>query len=109
MVVGIIGGGPQHYQLAFNFLNNLIEEKQIYLFNIFTGYIGEPSSSLSYIIAEELGAPHIIKKYDTLDKLIHGICYHVDYLIVLNDNSQPIKRCFMAFQQTGKHGSMIKI
>ena len=44
-----------------------------------------------------------------IDKLVKGICEEVDYLIILNDKSQPIKRLFMSYKQTGKHGSMIEL
>ena len=49
------------------------------------------------------------KEYCTFDKMVNGICHEVDYLIILNDNSQPIKRLFMSYKQTGKHGSMIEL
>ena len=55
------------------------------------------------------GIPCKRKEYTSLDKLIKGICNEVDYLIILNDKSQIIKRLFMSYKQTGKHGSMIEL
>ncbi len=113
MTVGIVGGGMQHYQLVYDKLIELVEDSGVYLFNIFSSWCGanppSPQTSISYRLATELGAPHKIKQYDTLDQLIQGICKEVDYLIILNDNSQPIKRLFMSYKQTGKHGSMIEL
>ena len=113
MTVGIVGGGMQYYQLVYDKLIELVEDSGVYLFNIFSGWCGAnpPSTqtSISYRLATELGAPHKIKQYDTLDKLIQGICNEVDYLIILNDKSQATKRLFMSYKQTGKHGSMIEL
>lgn len=115
MYVGIIGGdatNPQHLQLVDDCLENLIESSGYYLFTLFSAGIkgcNVTTPPLSYQYAQLRGLPCHRKEYKTFESLVRGICYEVDYLIVLNDGNQFVKRCFMAFQQTGKHGSMIRL
>ena len=113
MTVGIVGGGMQHYQLVYDKLIELVEDSGVYLFDIFSGWCGAnpPSTqtSVSYRLATELGAPHKLKQYKTLDALIQGICKEIDYLIIVDDGTREIKRCYMSYRQTGKHGSVIQI
>lgn len=115
MYVGVAGGDPTepaHLQLVDKELEFLINESGIYLFTMFSAGIKgseytHPPLAQQYSALR--GIPCKRKEYTSLDKLINGICKEVDYLIILNDKSQPIKRLFMSYKQTGKHGSMIEL
>lgn len=115
MVVGIAGGDPMnpaHLQLVDDLMEQLIEESGNYLFTLFSaGIKGSEHTTppLAYQYAQLRGLPCRRKEYKTFDALIAGICYEVDYLIILNDKSQAIKRLFMKYRQTTKHGSMIEL
>ncbi len=115
MYVGIAGGdatNPKHFELIDQELEFLISESGVYLFTMFSAGIKgseytHPPLAQQYSALR--GIPCRRKEYTSLDKLINGICKEVDYLIILNDKSQPIKRLFMSYKQTGKHGSMIEL
>ena len=115
MYVGIVGGdaaNQAHFKKIDQCLENLIAESGIYLFTMFSAGIKgsehtQPPLAQQYSALR--GIPCKRKEYTSLDKLIKGICNEVDYLIILNDKSQPIKRLFMSYKQTGKHGSMIEL
>jgi hypothetical protein len=115
MLVGVCGGdakNPAHLQLVDKELDKLIEDSGVYLFTMFSARIKgsehtEPPLAQQY--AQLRGIPCKRKEYHTFDTLVKGICYEVDYLIILNDKTQPIKRLFMSYKQTGKHGSMIEL
>lgn len=115
MVVGIAGGdpiNPTHLQLVDKLMEQLIEKSGNYLFTLFSAGIkgsDHVEAPLSYQYACLRGLPCRRKEYKTFDTLVKGICHEVDYLIILNDKTQPIKRLFMSYRQTGKHGSMIEI
>ena len=115
MVVGIAGGDPMnptHLQLVDELMEQLIEESGNYLFTLFSaGIEGSEYTTppLPYQYSQLRGLPCRRKTYPTFDTLVKGICKEVDYLIILNDGSQPIKRCMTSFMQTGKHGTEIKI
>lgn len=115
MKVGIVGGdatNPAHLKFVDDQLECLIEQSGCYLFTLFSAGIKgseRTSPSLAQQYAELRGLPCRRKEYTSLDKLIQGICKEVDYLIILNDKSQIIKRLFMSYKQTGKHGSMIEL
>ena len=115
MRVGIVGGdasNPTHLQKVDDLLEKLIEESGCYLFTMFSARIEGSEYThppLAYQYSALLGVPCVRKEYTSLDRLIQGICKEVDYLIILNDGSPPIKRCMMSFMQTGKHGTEIKI
>lgn len=112
MKVGIVGGDSSYINIVDEILDKLIKDSGVYLFTMFSAGIKgsihtEPSLAQQYSALR--GIPCVRKEYTSLDKLIQGICKEVDYLIILNDKSQPIKRLFMSYKQTGKHGSMIEI
>ena len=115
MKVGIVGGDAgnhAHLLLIDEVLNKLIEDSGCYLFTMFSAGIEgsehtHPPLALQY--SQLRGLPCSRKTYPTFDTLVKGICKEVDYLIILNDGSQPVKRCMMSFMQTGKHGTEIKI
>lgn len=115
MLVGVCGGdarNPAHLKMVDDLLEELIESSGCYLFTMFVAGIKgyertDPPLALQYSTLR--GIPCHRKEYTSLDKLIQGICEEVDYLIILNDKSQPIKRLFMSYKQTGKHGSMIEL
>lgn len=115
MVVGIAGGNsmnPAHLQLIDELMESLIEDSGCYLFTMFSAGIEgseytHPPLALQY--SQLRGLPCSRKTYPTFDTLVKGICKEVDYLIILNDGSPPIKRCMMSFMQTGKHGTEIKL
>lgn len=115
MVVGIVGGDPMnptHLQLVDDSMEQLIETSGNYLFTLFSAGIkgsDHVEAPLSYQYACLRGLPCRRKEYKTFDTLVKGICHEVDYLIILNDKTQPIKRLFMSYRQTGKHGRMIEI
>ena len=115
MYVGIVGGdaaNPEHFKKIDQYLEQVINEKGIYLFTMFSAGI-EGSEHTQPPLAQQYsalrGIPCKRKEYTSLDKLIQGICKEVDYLIILNDKSQIIKRIFMSYRQTGKHGGMIEL
>ena len=113
MLVGIAGGDandPKCLQLVDEQLEFLIKESGIYLFTMFVaGIKGSKHTKppLAQQYATLRGLPIKVKEYKTFDTLVKGICYEVDYLIIINDKSQEVKRLFMSYKQTGKHGSMI--
>ncbi len=115
MIVGVCGGdakNPAHLQKVDNLLEKLIEDSGCYLFTMFVAGIKgyertDPPLARQYSALR--GIPYKYKEYTSLDKLIQGICKEVDYLIILNDKTQIIKRLFMSYRQTGKHGSMIEL
>lgn len=115
MYVSIIGGdasNPQHLRLVDETLEKLIENSEVYLFTMFSAGIKgsvHTEAPLAQQYSALRGVPCIRKEYTSLDKLIQGICKEVDYLIILNDKTQIIKRIFMSYKQTGKHGSMIEL
>ena len=115
MKVGIVGGdacNPAHLNKIDQLLEQLIEDSGVYLFTIFSAGIkgcSHTKPSLAQQYSALRGTPLSRKEYTSLDKLIKGICNEVDYLIILNDKSQVIKRIYMSYKQTGKHGSMINI
>lgn len=115
MVVGIAGGDPSnqtHLQLVDELMESLIEKSGCYLFTLFSAGIEGSEHThppLAYQYAQLRGLPCRRKEYKTFDALVTGICYEVDYLIILNDKSQAIKRLFMKYRQTEKHGSMIEL
>ena len=115
MKVGIVGGDPcnqAHLKKVDQTLEQLIEESGTYLFTIFSAGIKgsiHTGPSLAQQYSALRGTPLSRKEYTSLDKLIKGICNEVDYLIILNDKSQVIKRVYMSYRQTGKHGSIINI
>ena len=115
MYVGIVGGdaaNQEHFKKIDQCLDKLIEDSGCYLFTMFSAGIKgsehtEPPFAQQYSALR--GIPCKRKEYSSLDKLMNGICNEVDYLIILNDKSQVIKRLFMKYKQTGKHGSMIEL
>lgn len=115
MTVGIAGGdagNPAHLQIIDDYFEKLIEDSGCYLFTVFVAGIKDyertdPPLALQYSTLR--GVPYKYKEYTSLDRLIQGICKEVDYLIILNDKTQIIKRLFMSYKQTGKHGSMIEL
>jgi hypothetical protein len=115
MKVGIVGGDPcnqAHLKKVDQMLEQLIEESGTYLFTIFSAGIKgsiHTGPSLAQQYSALRGTPLKRKEYTSFDKLVKGICEEVDYLIILNDKSQSIKRLFMSYKQTGKHGSMIEL
>ncbi len=115
MYVGIAGGDATnlaHLKLVDDALDTLIKDSGIYLFTMFSAGIkgcNHTQAPLAQQYSALRGIPCKRKEYTSLDKLIQGICKEVDYLIILNDKSQAIKRLFMSYKQTGKHGSMIEL
>jgi len=115
MYVGIVGGdaaNPEHFKKIDQCLEFLIKESGVYLFTMFSAGIKgnectQPPLAQQYSALR--GIPCKRKEYSSFDKLMNGICYEVDYLIILNDKSQEIKRLYMKYKQTGKHGSMIEL
>lgn len=115
MYVGIVGGDPcnqAQFKKIDQCLEKLIKDSGCYLFTMFSAgikgsVVTEASFAQQYSALR--GIPCKRKEYTSLDKLIQGICKEVDYLIILNDKSQAIKRLFMSYKQTGKHGSMIEL
>ena len=115
MYVGIVGGDATnsvHFKLVDDCLEKLIEHSGCYLFTMFSAGIKgsihtHPPLAQQYSALR--GIPCRRKEYTSFDKLVKGICEEVDYLIILNDKSQSIKRLFMSYKQTGKHGSMIEL
>lgn len=115
MIVGVAGGdasNPAHLQIIDDYFEKLIEDSGCYLFTVFSAGINgieRTYPTLAQQYAKLRGLPCHHKNFDTFDKLVQGICKYVDYLIILNDNTQYIKRLFMSYKQTGKHGSMIEL
>lgn len=112
MNVAIIGGSEQNLQQLDDTLMKLIEDSGHYLFNVISGYIGDPttiSPPLGQIWAKYRGLPYHPKQYKDLDSLMSGVTASADYAIFLNDGSQIMKRFIMTYRMSGKHGSVINI
>lgn len=115
MIVGVAGGdatNSAHLKFVDDQLEFLIEQSGCYLFTLFSAGIKgseRTGPSLAQQYSALRGTPIKRKEYTSFDKLVKGICEEVDYLIILNDKSQPIKRLFMSYKQTEKHGSMIEL
>ena len=112
MLVGIAGGDANYLKIVDDTLEELIENSGVYIFTIFDAQIKgsiHTDPTLAHLYSQLRGLPCRTKQYNTFDALVRGICKEVDYLIILNNNSQQIKRLFMSYKQTGKHGSVINI
>lgn len=112
MNVAIIAAtGALNYRLLNNKLNELIESSGCYLFNILCGFVEGSNSkeeSLGELWAKKNGAPVIYIKEKTADKLIDRMILKADYAIFILDENPIIKKAFMRYKMTGKHGSVIK-
>lgn len=111
MTIAIIGGSLQDYNVLDQKLNELIEEKQCYLFYVVCG--GRSSvgykPGLSETWARQNGAPvHYIFE-ENFNKLQYKIMAAADYIIFILRDEQWIKNFIMRFKETGKHGTVITI
>lgn len=109
MNIAIVGDlTPNNYHLLDQKLNELIEEKQCYLFNVLCGgplRNEKPSPTLGSLWAKNNGAPvHYIFE-PTPAKLFK----EADYIVFLYDGNQQTKNLIMQYKMTGKHGSVINI
>ena len=115
MIVGAAGGdasNPAHLQIVDDYFEKLITQYDVYLFSVFSAGIKgieRTHPTLAQQYAKLRGLPCSHKEFDTFDELVQGYCKYVDYLIILNDNTQYTKRLFMTYKQTDKHGSMIRL
>ena len=109
MNVAILGGSvtPKNYKLLDQKLNELIEEKQCYLFTVLCGGTSMTTCdqiTLGRMWAERNGAPV---------RWIFGpttaVLNKADYIIFMYDGSQQIKNLIMKYKMMGKHGSVINI
>ena len=110
MKIAIIGGEltPENYQKVDKKLNELIEDKGIYLFYMLCGFRSKnqiPEPTLGSIWAKNNGAPIQWIFDPTPAKLINA----ADYIIFLYDGNNFIRQLIMQYKQTGKHGSVISI
>lgn len=113
MKIAVLGGEltEENYQKLDKTLNQLIEEKGIYLFYMICG--GRlrndfPSPTLGSVWADRNGAP-VIRLFDLAPAhLINKVLKEADYIIFfLSPENQLIKNAMMKYKMMGKHGSVI--
>lgn len=111
MKVAIIGGKvtPQNYQKVDKKINELIEEKGIYLFYILCGLRSKNEKlepTLGSLWAYNNGAPVRWILQPTAASIIKA----ADYIIFLYDGQDTaVRKLIMQYKMTGKHGSVIYI
>lgn len=111
MNIAIIGGQIKHYPILNQKLNELIEEKQIYLFNVICGgsSMTQYTPGLSEYWAKQNGAPIRYIFDEDFNKLQKKIIAAADYIFFLLKDEQWIKNFMMSYKTTGKHGTVIRI
>lgn len=103
--------GFDNYQELDRTMNKLIEEKQIFLFNIICGgseYMNDKTIAEQW--AENNGCP-IVRCYEqSLDKLLWRLRTETDYLVIRISDGTPQwqKNLMMQLKSDGKHGTVIK-
>lgn len=110
MKIAIVGGAvtPENYQKVDKKLNELIEEKGIYLFYVLCGIRSmkqRPEPTLGSLWAEKNGAPVQWMREPTPASLMKA----ADYIIFLYDGNTAIRQMIMKYKQMGKHGTVINI
>lgn len=110
MKIAVVGGEltPKNYQLLDKKLNELIEEKNLFLFTMLCGVPSadtQPRPTLGSFWAKRNGAPIQWMHRPTPAHLIK----EADYIIFFIDGNQEIKNMMMKYKMTGKHGSVINV
>ena len=110
MKIAIVGGEntPEIYSILDKKMNELIEEKQIFLFYVVCGgqvTAGQRPVSLGEVWAKNNGAPVLWLNEPTPARLFK----EVDYIVFIFDGRPHIKRLMMQYKMTGKHGSVINL
>lgn len=110
MKLAVVGGRntPEIYKILDKKLNELIEEKGIYLFYFVCGgrsTQGLREVSLGEEWAKNNGAPILWLQEPTPAALFK----FVDYVIFIFDGNPAIKRMMMQYKMMGKHGTVINL
>lgn len=111
MKIAILGGGLMDYPILDQKLNELIEEKQCYLFTVLCGATDsvQYKPGLSEIWARKNGAPveYLIDKDP--QRLLKKLATTADYIIFILRDEQWLKNFMMQYKILGKHGTVIKL
>lgn len=103
--------GFTDYNELDNAMNKLIEESQVFLFNIICGGLEYNSNkTIAEQWAENNGCP-IVRYYEqSLDKLLWRLRTETDYLVIRISDRTPQwqKNLMMQLKSDGKHGTVVK-
>ena len=103
--------GFTDYSELDNAMNKLIEESQVFLFNIICGGLEySENKTIAEQWAENNGCP-IVRCYEqSLDKLLWRLRAETDYLVIRISDGTPQwqKNLMMQLKSDGKHGTVIK-
>lgn len=111
MKIAILGGSLNDYAVLDQKLNELIEERQCYLFTVLCGAT-DPTQykpGLSEVWAKKNGAPIEYLVDADQQRLMTKLAAAADYIIFILRDEQWIKNFMMRYKMSGKHGTVIKL
>lgn len=111
MKVAILGGDSRDYSVLDKKMNELIEEKQCYLFTVLCGAT-DPAKykpGLSEVWAKNNGAPIEYLIDEDQRRLMTKLAAAADYIIFILRDEQWLKNFMMQYKMMGKHGTVIKL
>lgn len=111
MRVAILGGDRRDYSVLDKKINELIEEKQCYLFTVLCGTTNptQYKPGLSEIWAKNNGAPIEYLIDENQQRLMTKLATAADYIIFILRDEQWLKNFMMQYKMMGKHGTVIKL
>lgn len=111
MKIAILGGSLNDYAVLDQKLNELIEEKQCYLFTVLCGATdpAQYKPGLSEVWAKKNGAPIEYLVDADQQRLMTKLAAAADYIIFILRDEQWIKNFMMRYKMLGKHGTVIKL
>lgn len=103
--------GLWNYSALCAAMEDFIKEKQCYLFTVVCGGTNEEGikDSIGYKWAYENGAPVRFLIEKDVEKLIDKLSSEIDYVIIMNNGEQIIKRIIMKMRMMGKHGKVVNM
>ena len=109
--LAILGGGSGDYNALDQKLNELIEEKQCYLFTVLCGATDPEkyTPGLSEVWAKKNGAPIEYLIDADPQRLLKKLAAAADYIIFILRDEQWLKNFMMQYKMLGKHGTVIKL
>ena len=111
MKMAILGGSLNDYNILDQKLNELIEEKQCYLFTMLCG-ASDPDQyipGLSEVWARKNGAPIEYLVEADPQRLLKKLAAAADYIVFILRDEQWLKNFMMQYKMLGKHGTVIKL
>ena len=106
MNVAIVGGGLEYYNIVDAALQEMIEQKGVYLFSMLCG----GPDTIGAVWATNNGIPYYIIQGKTPEQKQKNLLRESDFIIfLLSDSNQPLKNFMMEYKMTGKHGTVLKI